>query len=135
MKLSKLLENFDIDFDSESVSTSNGALDELSFSDLTPQQVGILLRMSSGDLSYDLASDTEMDMMDELRDIGLLDDEWELSREGQAAARLASETGGSHDLQKSRERASMGDIDLDIDQNIDLGNGDEFQDDEEFKFQ
>lgn len=102
MRLNQILtENFDFELTDDTTDPTSSI--DISFSDLSPQQVGVLQRMESGDLDYDLASDKDMDIMDELRDLGLLDQEWELSREGRACVQLAALGGGSHDLQVARD--------------------------------
>lgn len=108
---------------------------DISFNDLTPEQVGVILKLASGEIDVDTADERQFDVMRDLRGIGIVDQEWGLSREGLAAARYAQENGGSADLQAARERGNVhGEIrttdDDGFERDPDLG----FEDEDEFEF-
>jgi hypothetical protein len=78
---------------------------EIMFSDITPEQIGVLIKLNSGEIDIDSADERQFDVMTDLRGMGIIDQEWNLTREGRAAAMHAEKNGGSHDLQKARERS------------------------------
>ena len=111
------------------------------FSDITPEQIGVLLKLNSGEIDIDSADERQFDVMTELRGMGIIDQDWNLSREGRAAAQHAERTGGSHDLQKARERSNaapseFGEDEFEVKLGTNDGGGiDDFEEEEEeFKF-
>ncbi len=119
----------------ENMSVNPGAIE---FEDITPEQIGVLLKLHNGDIDIDSADERQFDVMTELRGMGILDPEWNLSREGRAAAIHAAQNGGSHDLQKARDR-SAAPVDAQVDTfDIDLGGGPDDiageEEEEEFTF-
>lgn len=127
MKITTLLENMN-------------PASSVMFSDLSPEQIGVILKLNSGEIDMDSADERQFDVMTELRGMGVIDAEWNLSREGRAAAQHAEQNGGSHDLQKARERSGSGggSDEFGVDEfEVNLGPAggvDEFEEEEEFKF-
>jgi len=108
------------------------------FSDITPEQIGVILKLNSGEIDIDSADERQFDVMTELRGMGIIDQDWNLSREGRAAAIHAEKNGGSHELQKARDRSNAAPAEFGEDEfevNLGPAGGEEFEEEEEeFKF-
>lgn len=125
MKLSTLLENMNPS--------------SILFSDLTPEQIGVIVKLNSQEIDIDSADERQFDIMTELRGMGVIDQDWNLSREGRAAAQHAEQNGGSHDLQKARERSGatpneFTEDEFEVNLNPEEGEFEEEDDTSEFKF-
>lgn len=73
--------------------------------DLNTLQVRTLLRISKGEVDVDSASDKEYEIISDLHDLGLLDDEYQLSNSGRKAVTVINQQGGSSELVDARRRA------------------------------
>lgn len=76
----------------------------ISFGDLNTLQVRTLLRLADGSVDIDTASEKEYDIMSDLYDLGLLDQEYNLSERGQKAVAIAQKRGGSAEVQDAKRR-------------------------------
>lgn len=80
------------------------AAPKIKFSDLDTLQVRVLQRMADGILNVDNAKESEYDIMADLAELGLLDQEYELTKAGQKAVSIAKQVGGSAELLAARKK-------------------------------
>lgn len=80
------------------------AAPKIKFSDLDTLQVRVLQRMADGILNVENAKENEYDIMADLAEMGLLDQEYELTRAGQKAVDIAKQIGGSAELMAARKK-------------------------------
>lgn len=85
---------------------------KLTFRDLNTLQVRTLQRIADGQVDVDSANDNEYDIMADLAELGLLDQEYQLTKSGQNAVAIAKKLGGSSELLAARKKQqSMNDFD------------------------
>jgi hypothetical protein len=118
----------------------------LKFKDLNTLQIRTLKRIASGQVDVDTASEKEYDIMADLHDLGLLDDEYNLSQSGDKAVKIADKLGGSYELVAARNKQqalnsfdkrnqSTVDVNDDTDtESLDFSDDDDFGDNDEFDF-
>lgn len=117
---------------------------KIKFSDLNSLQVGILQRMADGSVTIDNATDKQYDIMADLAELGLLDQEYQLTKAGQKAVAIAQKLGGSAELLAARKKQQSmnkfdrnGVADLDVDDTVDndaLPGDEEVEDDDDDEF-
>lgn len=120
---------------------------KIKFSDLDTLQVRVLQKLADGSIDVDTAKDSEYDIMADLAELGLLDQDYQLTKAGQKAVAIAQKLGGSAELLAAKKKQqSMNDFDrgsapaLDIDAEDDivpadgLPADDEIEDEDEFEF-
>lgn len=119
---------------------------KIKFSDLNSLQVGILQRMADGSVTIDNATDKQYDIMADLAELGLLDQEYQLTKAGQKAVAIAQKLGGSAELLSARKKQQSMDtfdrngvsaLDVDVDDTVDdntLPGDEEVDDEDEFNF-
>lgn len=141
MKIQNILSE---DFQTQVASTP---APKIKFSDLNTLQVRVLQRMADGILNVDNAKESEYDIMSDLAELGLLDQEYELTKAGLKAVDIAKKLGGSAELlaAKKKQQAMQNfdnqnsDIEpteldgMDVDDTSVLEPDDEFEEDE-FEF-
>lgn len=88
------------------------AAPKIKFSDLDTLQVRILQKLADGSLDVESAKDSEYDIMADLAELGLLDQEYQLTKAGQKAVAIAQKLGGSAELLAAKKKQqSMSDFD------------------------
>lgn len=119
---------------------------KIKFSDLNSLQVGILQRMADGSVTIDNATDKQYDIMADLAELGLLDQEYQLTKAGQKAVAIAQKLGGSAELLAARKKQQSMDtfdrdgvpaLDVEVDDTVDddaLPGDEEVEDEDEFNF-
>lgn len=119
---------------------------KIKFSDLNSLQVGILQRMADGSVTVDNATDKQYDIMADLAELGLLDQEYQLTKAGQKAVAIAQKLGGSAELLAARKKQQSMDtfdrngvpaLDVEVDDTDDdnaLPGDEEVEDEDEFNF-
>lgn len=112
----------------------------VTFNDLNTLQVRTLLRIANGEVDVDSASEKEYDIMTDLVDLGLLDQEYQLSQRGSNAVLIAKKLGGSAEVQAARQRTqamqnATGDVE-DVEVALDTMDidDDDVPDDDDFRF-
>lgn len=78
----------------------------LNFNDLSPMQVAAIRGIADGRVDFENASDKMLDVMDELQDLGVLNQQYELTGMGQKAAELAQKH-GSLEKRKAQQRVQQ----------------------------
>lgn len=119
---------------------------KIKFSDLNSLQVGILQRMADGSVTIDNATDKQYDIMADLAELGLLDQDYQLTKAGQKAVAIAQKLGGSAELLAARKKQQAMDtfdrdgtqsLDVEVDDTVDddaLPGDEEVEDEDEFEF-
>jgi hypothetical protein len=119
---------------------------KIKFNDLNSLQVGILQRMADGSVTVDNATDKQYDIMADLAELGLLDQEYQLTKAGQKAVAIAQKLGGSAELLAARKKQQSMDtfdrngvpaLDVEVDDTVDddaLPGDEEVEDEDEFNF-
>jgi hypothetical protein len=120
---------------------------KIKFSDLDTLQVRVLQKLADGSLDVDTAKDSEYNIMADLAELGLLDQEYQLTKAGQKAVAIAQKLGGSAELLAARKKQqSMNNfgrdgappVDVDAEDDIAAADGlpadDEVDDEDEFEF-
>ncbi len=113
------------------------------YDDLSTQQVRTLQRIADGVIDVDSADEKEYDIIADLHELGLLDDEYALTKRGLAAVQIAKKLGGSAEVLQAQRRqakldngpAANDDIELDVDAGV--VDGDELppvEDEDEYEF-
>lgn len=80
------------------------ATPSIKFKDLNTLQVRTLQRMADGQVDVDSANENEYDIMADLVELGLLDQEYQLTKAGQNAVAIAKKIGGSAELLDARKK-------------------------------
>ncbi len=121
---------------------------KIKFSDLNSLQVRVLQRMADGTLDVDNAKDTEYDIMADLAELGLLDQDYQLTKAGQKAVDIAQKLGGSAELLAARKKQQAMDkfdrngappVDVDVEDGVEgdvdsIPNDDDGEEGDEFNF-
>ncbi|BBA65444.1 predicted ORF [Xanthomonas phage XacN1] len=119
---------------------------KIKFSDLDTLQVRVLQKLADGSLDVDTAKDSEYDIMADLAELGLLDQDYQLTKAGQKAVAIAQKLGGSAELLAARKKQQSMDtfdrggapaLDVEVDDTVDddaLPADDEVEDEDEFDF-
>lgn len=119
---------------------------KIKFSDLDTLQVRVLQKLADGSLDVDAAKDSEYDIMADLAELGLLDQEYQLTKAGQKAVAIAQKLGGSAELLAARKKQQSMDtfdrdgvpaLDVEVDDTVDddaLPGDEEVEDEDEFNF-
>lgn len=118
---------------------------KIKFSDLNTLQVRVLQKLADGSLDVDTASDSEYDIMADLAELGLLDNEYQLTKAGQKAVAIAQKLGGSAELLAAKKKqqamnnfdrdgATTVDVETNDTDEVDPLTGDEVEDEDEFRF-
>lgn len=119
---------------------------KIKFSDLDTLQVRVLQKIADGSLDVDTAKDSEYDIMADLAELGLLDQDYQLTKAGQKAVAIAQKLGGSAELLAARkkqqsmnnfDRDGVPALDVEVDDTVDddaLPGDDEVEDEDEFDF-
>ena len=80
------------------------ATPSIKFNDLNTLQVRTLQRIADGQVDVDSANENEYDIMTDLAELGLLDQEYQLTKRGQNAVNIAKQLGGSAELVNARKK-------------------------------
>jgi hypothetical protein len=119
---------------------------KIKFSDLDTLQVRVLQKIADGSLDVDTAKDSEYDIMADLAELGLLDQEYQLTKAGQKAVAIAQKLGGSAELLAARKKQQSMDtfdrdgvpaLDVEVGDTVDddaLPGDEEVEDEDEFNF-
>jgi len=92
----------------------------LNFNELSPLHVGALKAIYDGRLDFDNASDRMMDIVYELQEYGLVDNNSELTKNGQQAIELSHSLGGSRDRRRAANMKNSKEIDSELLPNTDV---------------
>lgn len=118
MKILNILnENFELDVDDDFVPTPKQPIN-ISLSDLNSMQLRTLQRLNNGEVDIDSANDKEAEIIVDLHDLGLLDDNYEISDAGNQV--LSNDT-NSEDAFRVKPETDLEDelSDFDFDLNTD----------------
>jgi hypothetical protein len=119
---------------------------KIKFSDLDTLQVRVLQKIADGSLDVDTAKDSEYDIMADLAELGLLDQDYQLTKAAQKAVAIAQKLGGSAELLAARKKQQSMDtfdrdgvpaLDVEVGDTVDddaLPGDEEVEDEDEFNF-
>jgi hypothetical protein len=140
MKIQNILSE---DFQAQVASTP---APKIKFSDLNTLQVRLLQKIADGSLDLDTIKDSDYDILVDLQALGLLDDDYQLTKAGQKAVAIAQKLGGSAELLAARKKQQSMDtfdrdgvpaLDVEVGDTVDddaLPGDEEVEDEDEFNF-